>query len=73
MEQILARKDAKQPALPVVQQDVVTYICDGERFQVLEQSVRARGQTLLVDVLDDPQRYDRQAPVYIESDKVKFR
>mmetsp|Transcript_66287 Transcript_66287/g.158578 ORF Transcript_66287/g.158578 Transcript_66287/m.158578 type:complete len:301 (-) Transcript_66287:49-951(-) len=72
MEKILGRQDASQAELPA-QHDVVTYICDGERFQVLEQNVRARGQTLLVDLLDDPQRHDRSSPIYVEGDKVKFR
>lgn len=31
---------------------------DGERFEILEQTLRAKGDTFLVTVLDDPWRDD---------------
>lgn len=39
----------------VPEEGLVAFRVDGERFEILEQTIRARGDTLLATLLDDPQ------------------
>jgi len=52
---------------------VVTINCGSRKFQILEQTIRSRGQSLLVSLLDDPAREDKRAPIYVEGDSERFR
>ena len=49
-----------RPETSDVPKDLVCFRVDGERFEILEQTVRAKGETLLCTMLDDPQRTGKE-------------
>ncbi|CAK9076996.1 Hypothetical protein (Fragment) [Durusdinium trenchii] len=51
---------------------LVRFRVDGERFEILEQTLRAKGDTFLVTVLDDPWRDDAKE-ICVEGNKERFR
>eukprot|EP00403_Amphidinium_massartii_P012811 CAMPEP_0178425688 /NCGR_PEP_ID=MMETSP0689_2-20121128/28850_1 /TAXON_ID=160604 /ORGANISM="Amphidinium massartii, Strain CS-259" /LENGTH=251 /DNA_ID=CAMNT_0020047355 /DNA_START=195 /DNA_END=947 /DNA_ORIENTATION=+ len=60
----------------VAQAGTVTFNVGGVMFDVMEQTIRAKGETLLSSLLDDPGRVkDEQqaAPIFIEADPICFR
>lgn len=69
LEQMLTAKEGDAPVKP----DVATFIVGGRTFQILEQTVRSRGGTLLCDLLDDPERKNKCTPIYVEGDSDRFR
>lgn len=69
LEQVLAAVDGDAGELP----EVVTFVVGGRKYQILEQTIRLRGQTMLSDLLDDPSRSDKAAPIYVEGDSERFR
>ena len=53
---------------------MVTFRVGGEDFEVLEQTVRAKPDTLLCTLLDDPeQQKPTSKPICVEGDKQRFR
>eukprot|EP00927_Polykrikos_kofoidii_P034421 TRINITY_DN29219_c0_g1_i1.p1 TRINITY_DN29219_c0_g1~~TRINITY_DN29219_c0_g1_i1.p1 ORF type:complete len:261 (-),score=22.55 TRINITY_DN29219_c0_g1_i1:127-876(-) len=53
--------------------DVITIICGSRKFQILERTIRSKGRTVLLDMLEDPGRKDKTAPIYAEGDCERFR
>mmetsp|Transcript_8786 Transcript_8786/g.19497 ORF Transcript_8786/g.19497 Transcript_8786/m.19497 type:complete len:246 (-) Transcript_8786:16-753(-) len=54
--------------------DTVVFNVGGQKFEVLERTIRAKGpETLLCTLLDDPARHENNAPIYVEADSERFR
>jgi len=69
LEQVLISKVSNAPTQP----SVVTFCVGGEMFQILEQTILSRGDTLLSDLLGDPEHKGKPDPIYVEGDKQRFR
>lgn len=69
LDQILLTKGGDAPQQP----DVATFHVGGQKFQILEQTIRSRGQTLLHDLLEDPEHKDKAEPIYVNGDSERFR
>jgi len=69
LEQVLLTKGGNAPTQP----SVVTFLVGGQQFQILEQTIRSRGQTLLSDLLDDPEHAGKSAPIYVQGDSERFK
>ena len=65
----MASSDASQ----AVADGIVTFDVGGEQFKVLEQSIRAKPETLLCTLLDDPERSDLGKPIFVNGDAKRFR
>mmetsp|Transcript_38647 Transcript_38647/g.86899 ORF Transcript_38647/g.86899 Transcript_38647/m.86899 type:complete len:217 (-) Transcript_38647:12-662(-) len=53
--------------------DTVTFRVGAEHFKVLERVVRARPETLLCTLLDDPARKAKSEPIFVDADPKRFR
>mmetsp|Transcript_68415 Transcript_68415/g.127670 ORF Transcript_68415/g.127670 Transcript_68415/m.127670 type:complete len:226 (+) Transcript_68415:65-742(+) len=54
-------------------QETIELNIGGQVFQVLEQTLRSKPDTLLCTMLDDPARTDKHAPLFVEADPERFR
>mmetsp|Transcript_47718 Transcript_47718/g.87713 ORF Transcript_47718/g.87713 Transcript_47718/m.87713 type:complete len:215 (+) Transcript_47718:54-698(+) len=45
----------------------------GQVFQMLEQTIRSKPETLLCTMLDDPARKEKHGPLFVEADAMRFR
>lgn len=66
--QLIYKRDSYPPA----DSGLVAFRVDGERFEVLEQMIHAKGDTLLATLLDDPQ-HDAMPEICVEGNKQRFR
>ena len=66
-----AKRTVPPKDLPAIE-GLVAFRVDGERFEILEQTIRAKGDTLLATLLDDPQR-GHVFEIYVEGNKQRFR
>mmetsp|Transcript_18422 Transcript_18422/g.31811 ORF Transcript_18422/g.31811 Transcript_18422/m.31811 type:complete len:175 (-) Transcript_18422:180-704(-) len=69
LEQLLSMVDGEGEEVP----DVITIICGARKFQILERTLRSKGPTMLLSLLEDPGRSDKKAPIYVEGDSDRFR
>mmetsp|Transcript_8657 Transcript_8657/g.15577 ORF Transcript_8657/g.15577 Transcript_8657/m.15577 type:complete len:245 (-) Transcript_8657:7-741(-) len=54
--------------------DTVVFNVGGQKYEVLERTIRAKGpETLLCTLLDDPARQEKCAPIFVEADSERFR
>lgn len=69
IEQILVKVEGEAPQ----KRDIAIFAVGGKTFQILEQTIRSRGQTLLADLLDDIERTCKIQPIHVEGDGDRFR
>ena len=67
-----SKRAKRDPSHSAPADGLVAFRVDGERFEILEQTIRARGDTLLATLLDDPQR-DTRHEICVEGNKQRFR
>ena len=66
-------KRTRTDSSPPADSGIVTFRVDGERFEILEQTIRAKGDTLLATMLDDPQVAPARQEIIVEGNKERFR
>jgi len=52
--------------------DTVTFDIGGEKYKVLEQTIRAKPETLLCTLLDDPARQAQSDAIFVEGNPKRF-
>ena len=64
---------SQDAAAAATKDDTIVFNVGGEKFEILEQSVRAKPETLLCTLLDDPGRDDPTKPIFVNGDAKRFR
>ena len=53
-------------------QDTVTFRVGGEKFEVLQRTIRAKPDTLLCTLLDDPENKAQSKEIFVQADKQRL-